>query len=99
MERSAVDWTVEISRTRWLLALGRVFLLLGLAALGVGFWLIRTYVVPNADPAVRGQTFQMLQAVHFLWPPFLFGGLYRFQHHAIRAAMDTFVHNLPYRGE
>jgi len=86
-------------RGRGLLWWGASFQLLGLIALAVGFWLIRTYVVPDPDPAVRGQTVQMAQAVHFLWPPFLFGALYRRGYKALRTALDTLVHNLPYYGD
>ena len=46
-----------------------------LVAFVVGFWAIHTYVVPN--PQIRGQTIQIVQLVHFLWPPFLFFGLRR----------------------
>ena len=60
--------------------------LLGLAAILIGFWLIGTYVVPNPNPAIRGQTFQMLQVVHFLWPPFLFGWLHRLRYTAVQSA-------------
>ena len=73
-----------------------IFLVLGVIALVTGFVLVNTLVVPNRDPAVRGQTLQMLQVGHFLWPPFLFGGLYRRQYTAVRARFDTLIHNLPY---
>ena len=48
-----------------------------MVALVAGSWAIRTFVVPHPDPAIRGQVFQMCQVAHFLWPPFLFAGLYR----------------------
>src|SRR5262249_33300367 len=41
------------------------------------------------------QTFQMAQAVHFLWPPFLFGALYR-QGRRAAAQFEALAHNLPY---
>jgi len=40
----------------------------------------------------------MLQVVHFLWPPFLFGGLYRRGRSAVREAFEVMIHNLPYYG-
>jgi hypothetical protein len=58
-------------------------------------YLVRTHLVTSPDPATRMQTLQMLQIVHFLWPPFLFGGLYRAGRGALRANLDTLLHNLP----
>ena len=95
-DRTTVDYGVEISGGRGLLIGGAVCLSLGLIALIVGFVLINQYVVSSPKPAVRGQTFQMLQTIHFLWPPFLFGWLYQLRFRAVRGAFDTFVHNLPY---
>jgi len=97
--RTRIDYAVEVSGGRGLLLGGAIFQVLGLVALVAGFWLIRTYIIPNQDPAIRGQTFQMLQVVHVLWPPFLFGGLYRGRHTAVRTAFDTLVHNLPYHAD
>jgi hypothetical protein len=94
--RTRIDYAVEVCSGRGLLWGGAVFQILGLIALVAGFWLIRTYVVPNPNPAVRGQTLQMLQVCHFLWPPFLFAGLYRKRHNALRSALATFAQNMPY---
>jgi hypothetical protein len=98
MDRTKVEYRIELSRGQGLLLAGRILLVLGLMALVGGFWLIRTYVVPNPNPGIRGQVVQMVQVVHFLWPPFLFGGLYRMRIKAIRNAFDAFIHNLPYTG-
>jgi len=38
----------------------------------------------------------MGQVIHFLWPPFLFGGLYRRVQTHVRNTFDSLVHNLPY---
>jgi len=73
--------------------------LLGLVALGVGFWLIRTCVVTHPNPGVRAQAVQMVQAVHFLWPPFLCGALYRRGRSTIRNGFEVLIHNLPYYGK
>lgn len=94
--RTRIDYDVEVSGGEGLLVGGAIFQLLGLIALIVGFWLIRTYVVANPNASVRAQAFQMVQVVHLLWPPFLFGGLYRRGYGAVRAGVDTLVHNLPY---
>ena len=75
--RTLVEWAVEPADLRWLLWLGGLFQAAGLLALVIGCWAIGTYVASSPDPTVRWQTFQMVQAVHFLWPPFLCGALYR----------------------
>jgi hypothetical protein len=94
--RTAVDYAIAVSGGRGLLWGGVVCQVLGLLALSVGFWLLQTYVVHNPNPGARWQTIQMVQAIHFLWPPFLFGGLYRMGPRAIRSALDVLIHNLPY---
>ena len=97
--KTDIDYQVEISRGQWLFVGGVICQILGLVALVVGFLLIHLLVVQSQDPQVRWQTVQMVQVVHFLWPPFLFGGLYRMHHRVVSRAFDTLVHNLPYQGE
>jgi hypothetical protein len=91
-----VEWAVEPVDMRWLLWLGGLFQVLGLIALVVGCWAIATFVVSSPELAVRWQTVQMVQAVHFLWPPFLFGALYRRGKRAVSAQFEALAHNLPY---
>jgi hypothetical protein len=55
-----------------------------------------SYVIPNPNPSVRGQAFQVVQVVHFLWPPFLFAALSRQPVRWISARVDALVTNLPY---
>jgi len=92
--RTRAEYAVEVSRPAWLLWLGVAFLALGLLGLSIGFWAIGTYVVPNQNPAVRWQVFQMLQTCHFLWPPFLLGALYRRGGRWVRQTFDVLLHNL-----
>lgn len=94
--RSRVEWLVELANMSWLLWLGVLFQVLGLIAIAVGGWVIYTFVVSSADPGVRWQTFQMIQVVHFLWPPFLFGGLYRRGIKQVAFQFEAFANNLPY---
>jgi hypothetical protein len=94
--RSRVEWVVEPADMRWLLWLGGLFQVAGLGALVAGCWAVYTYVVSSPDPAGRWQTLQMVQAVHFLWPPFLFGALYRRGARAVAAQFEALAHNLPY---
>ena len=42
------------------------------------------------------QAVQMAQVVHFLWPPFLFGGLYRQRRRVAEEGFDRLLHNLPF---
>jgi hypothetical protein len=94
--RTRIEWAAEPARMGVLLGVGGVFQVLGLVALAVGCWALGTFVVPSPEPAVRWQTIQMVQAVHFLWPPFLFGALYRRARRAVAAQFDALVNNLPY---
>ncbi len=95
--RTRIEYAIEIPSGRVMLALGWLFIVLGLAALVAGCWLMFTYVVPSPNPQVRGQAFQIFQAIHFLWPPFLFASLAR-QPARIdpRRGCSALVHNLPY---
>ncbi len=95
-DRTRIDYAVQVAAGRGLLLGGVIFQILGLVALFVGFSVTTTFVVPNHNPAVRGQVFQMLQVGHFLWPPFLFGGIFRLRDRWVRDAFDALVHNLPH---
>ena len=85
---------------RRLLWLAWLFQGLGLLAIGIGFWAISTYVINHPNPPVRVQSVQMVQTIHFLWPPFLFAGLYRSFRRGSRnlssRLVDALAHNLPY---
>jgi len=94
--RTRIIYAVQLAPRRALLIGGVLFQFLGLAVLGVGFWAIQTYVVPNPNLAIRAQVFQMFQTGHFLWPPFLLGALYRHRYRQVRDALDAFAHNLPH---
>ncbi len=94
--RTRVAWGAEPVRMRWLLWLGAAFLAAGLVALVALCSLLGTLVVSSPNPAVRWQVFQMVQAFHFVWPPFLFGGLYRLGRRGMASQLEAFVHNLPY---
>jgi hypothetical protein len=96
--RTRIDYAIERGSIRWLLRVGALFLLLGLLVLVVGGGLMVTLVIPSPDPALRTQAVQMVQVVHFLWPPFLMGYLYRRGIRSVRATFDALAHNLPYAG-
>jgi hypothetical protein len=94
--RTRIEYAVETPRSRVLLAIGGVFVVLGLIAIVVGFWLAWTYAVSDPNPGVRWQVVQMAQTCHFLWPQFMFGHLYRRRATALRDGLDALFHNLPY---
>ena len=94
--RTRISYAIETSSGQVLLMIGWLFIVLGLVALVVGLWLILTLVVPNPSAGVRAQSFQMLQAAHFLWPPFLFAFLSRQPARFVRARVEALINNLPY---
>ncbi len=95
-QTTRVDYAVAKPSVRVVLIVGFVFQAMGFVAIVAGFLLIYFLVVPNQHRGVRWQTIQMVQVVHFLWPPFLFAGIYRKSTAIIRAQFDIFIHNLPF---
>jgi hypothetical protein len=97
--RSRVEWAIELTDTRWLLKAGYIFQIAGLIAIVAGCWLLYTFVVPAREPGLQWQVVQMVQTVHFLWPPFLFGTLYRRAWHGTASRLEALAHNLPFLKE
>ena len=97
--RTQITWRVEAGNFQWLLWAGRLVRTVSLAALVVGCWAMITFVARSPEPAIRWQSLQMLQVVHFLWSPFLFGGLYRKGIRGIAAEFESLANNLPYLDE
>lgn len=97
--RTQVEWAVEPAGFQWMLGVGGIVQTVGLVGLIVGCWAMSTYVAPSPDPDVRWQSLQMLQVVHVLWPPFLFGGLYRRGVRGVKAEFEALANNLPYLGQ
>lgn len=95
--RTRIDIFLELPSQRLLIGLAAGFLAGGLIALIAGCWLIYATVATAPDPGIRWQTLQMLQVVHFLWPPFLFGSLFRRMQREARSRFDAMTHNLPYQ--
>jgi hypothetical protein len=94
--RTRIDWAVEPESLRWLLRIGVIFQIAGLLALVGGCWAIYAFIASSPIPAVRWQTIQMVQAIHFLWPPFLFGALYGRGTKGVAAQFEALANNLPY---
>ena len=94
--KTRIEYRVEAGSGRVLLAIGWVFIALGLAALVIGLILEFAFVVNSPQAAIRGQAVQMIQAIHFIWPPFLFAHLSRQPVRMIRNQLEALVNNLPY---
>jgi hypothetical protein len=96
--RTRLEYAVETSsaRRRVLLGIGWLTLALGMAALGIGIWLEFAYVLPSPHAGLRAQAVQMIQVIHFLWPPFLLAYLARQPSRLLRTQMEVLLHNLPY---
>jgi hypothetical protein len=94
--KTRIEYQVEAGSSRVLLAFGWLFIALGLAAIVVGVCLEFILVIPSPQPSFRIQAVQMFQAVHLVWPPFLFAQLLRQPVKMIRNQFDALINNLPY---
>jgi hypothetical protein len=94
--RTRIEYAIEAPSGRVMVGFGWLFIVLGAAALGIGCWAMFAYVIPSPNPAVRSQAVQMVQVVHFLWPPFLFAFRARQPAAMIQARVSAMIHNLPY---
>jgi len=97
--RTRVTFDAQLGVVGVLLKFGWGLIIAGAAAIGIGGWAIATFVVTSDHAAVRGQAFQIFQAIHFLWPPFLFGGLARLYHRTTGESLLAMIENLPYGEE
>lgn len=71
----------------------------GLVAIVVGYLLIKTLFVSHPNPAVRWQTVQMVQVIHFLWPPMMAlvpVKASKTAGQAVAGVLDGMITNLPY---
>jgi len=94
--RTQIDYAILIPIRYGLLVAAWIVQVVGLLVLVVGFPVMLLWVAPHPNPAVHWQSVQMLHVMHFLWPPFLFGGIYRRVQTHVRSTFDSLVHNLPY---
>ena len=95
--RTEVQWSGRAAGGSGLLLGAYIALAVGLLVLVTGSVLLRTFVVASPDPMVRVQVWQMVQCVHFLWPPFLFAGLHRVRGRQVSRWLEVLVHNLPHQ--
>ena len=97
--RTSYRYRVEDAELSTFLKIGWVIQAVGLIVMAILYWVIHSYVATSTIPALKFQTVQMLQCSHLLWPPFLFGALYRRGKREIASRFDALAHNLPYLGE
>ena len=71
--KSKVTW--EVTAGTGFLFAAKVIVLLGGLVTGGLYYVLSTSVLASEDPSLRAQVVQMVQAIHLLWPPFLFAGL------------------------
>lgn len=58
------------------------------------YFVLREAALPHVNAGARGQVLQMAQAIHLLWPPFLFIGLARGLRRAIARELERTLRNL-----
>lgn len=94
--RTRVDWAVQPANMHWWLRIGATFQAAGFIAIVGGCWAIYTFIVSSPIATQRWLTFQMVQGIHFLWPPILFAELYKMGSKAVAAQFEALANNLPY---
>ncbi|MCA8951916.1 MAG: hypothetical protein KDE27_20570, partial [Planctomycetes bacterium] len=92
--RSTVAWQVEmrggpLTAARWIVAGGALMI-------AVIYWVLSEFALPSEHPGARGQVFQMAQAIHVLWPPFLTAGLARVGRRKLIADLERTLRNLAF---
>ena len=92
--RTQVAWQVHCSRGMQHMALAIV--VVGGVVIGTLFYALREFALPSEDAAVRTQVVQMVQAIHLLWPPFLFAGVSLKMRRSIGAEVRRAVQNAPF---
>jgi|GEM_PF-6068248 len=94
VSQTRIKYQLSPRRVRTLLSIGRIVNFLSLfliAGLGWGLW---AFVASSDDPGMRIQSVQMMQVVHMLWPPFLFGGIARRMHNSPKQEIETIIDNV-----
>ncbi len=90
-DRTVVAYQLEtssglVTAGHWLTALG------GVAIIALYFVLAR-FALAHDHMGVRYQVIQMVQAVHFLWPPFLLAGLARAARNRLARDLERSLQN------
>jgi hypothetical protein len=72
---------------------------LGLVVIVVAYLFIKAFVVSHPNAAIRWQTVQMVQVIHFLWPPMLAripAKASKTAGKAVAGVLEGMITNLPY---
>ncbi|WP_435007244.1 hypothetical protein P12x_004586 [Tundrisphaera lichenicola] len=93
--RTKIDYRMRVG-SRGPLIVGWMMVGLALIAVTAAPLLAASFLVNSPNPQVRTQSFQVVQMVHFLWPPFLLAHLARQPSRIFRARFESLLHNLPY---
>ena len=73
---------------------GVVLLALGVVALASVAILMPALVIEHEDSAIRGQVWQSLQVIHFLWPPYLLAFVTRRTRSMIQVLVEDMLRNM-----
>ncbi len=97
MEGTRVEYTIDPSDlTGTYRAWGLAILLLGSTAILAAAVVFPVWVIPAEEGAIRGQTAQVVQLAHFLWPPFLITSQARKLRALTVERVQDFLRNMPY---
>lgn len=92
-ERTRARLEVRLGAIRHLLTAGLWVSGASLLALVLGYLLLDARVAAAEDAALRMQSWQLVQSVHLLWPPFLFAALYRYRTRFALEHVETLLRN------
>ncbi|MFH1466799.1 MAG: hypothetical protein ABIO70_20615 [Pseudomonadota bacterium] len=97
LEGTRVAWSLDVESLGRGLKLGAAITLgVGAVAIIAAGILFPTLVIPSEQRAVQGQTWQVLQLIHFLWPPFLLTYQARRLRSLVAERCTDLMQNLPY---
>lgn len=86
----------EIHCGRLLQHAGLAVVVVGGLVTGTLYYSLREFALPSEHEAVRTQVVQIVQAVHLLWPPFVFAGLSLKLRRMVGAEVRRVVQNAPF---
>ena len=97
IEGCRVEYSLDLQQLgRGLRTATTLVLCLGVAAILAAAVVFPVLVIPSDNPAIRAQTAQVLQLVHFLWPPFLLTHQARRARSVVADRIGDLMANLPY---
>jgi hypothetical protein len=92
-----VRWMIEVTGSRLFITIGQVWALaLGLPASVLGPIAVAEYLLGSGNPALRGQTLQVLQVFQVVWEPYLFLIIASQRMNAAGRHLDTIIAQAAY---